>query len=77
MITFVCGSNINSMVSRLQSDLDIDLGWVSNNGMVANPDKFQAIFLGIKMKVSLFTQVLETSQAQRQSNFLELLLMTS
>ena len=45
---YVCGKNISSVLSRLQSDLDIALGWVSNNGMVANPDKFQLIFLGIK-----------------------------
>jgi len=45
---YVCSENISSVLSRLHSDLESVLDWVSNNGMVANPDKFQAIFLGAK-----------------------------
>ena len=44
--SYVCGENISSVLNRLHSDLEIVLDWVSNNGMVANPDKLQAIFLG-------------------------------
>ena len=44
----MCGESVDSVVSRLHDDLEIILNWVSYNGMVANPDKFQAIFLGTK-----------------------------
>ena len=52
--SYVCGENINSVLSRLHNDLEIVLDWVPNNGMAANPDKFQAIFLGTKKKALLF-----------------------
>ena len=41
---YVYGDNIDSVLSRLHNDLHIVLDWVSNNDIVANPDKFQAIF---------------------------------
>ena len=40
--------NVDSVVPRVHDDVEIVLHWVSYNGMVANSDKFQAIFLGIK-----------------------------
>ena len=46
--SYVCGENVDSVVSCLHDDAEIVLDWVSYNGMVANPDKFQAIFLGTK-----------------------------
>ena len=45
---YVCAENTSSVLCRLHNDLEIVLDWVSNNGMVANPDKFQAIFLGTR-----------------------------
>ena len=45
---YVCGSNLESVLFRLQAEMEIVLDWFSNNGMVANPDKFQAMFLGTK-----------------------------
>ena len=47
---YVCGMKISSILEHLHNDLEIALDWISNNGMVANPDKFQAIFLGTKSK---------------------------
>ena len=39
---------IYSVLYRLYKGLNIVLGSVSNNDMIVNPDKFQAIFLGTK-----------------------------
>jgi len=33
---------------RINCEVKSILKWFSNNGMVVNPDKFQAIFLGTK-----------------------------
>ena len=43
---YACGSNITDIIHRLNNDLVSVIEWFSSNGMVANPDKFQAIFLG-------------------------------
>jgi len=43
---YVCGSDISDITRRIDNDLVSVIRWFSNNGMVANPDKFQAIFLG-------------------------------
>ena len=44
---YVCGSDITDITRRIDNDLVFVIRWFSNNGMVANPDKFQAIFLGV------------------------------
>ena len=33
---------------KLENDLGLLLDWFSKNGMIANPEKFQNIFLGLK-----------------------------
>ena len=43
---YACGSDITDIIHRLNNDLVSVIEWFSNNGMVANPDKFQAIFFG-------------------------------
>ena len=43
---YACGSDITDITRKINNDLEIVIHWFSNNGMVANPDKFQAIFLG-------------------------------
>ena len=51
---------------RLHDDLEIALDWISSNGMVANPDKFQAIFLGVKdssISVSLRSTAIPCSKS--------------
>ena len=44
---YVCSNSLGNVLSRIDSELQIVLHWFVNNGMVANPDKFQSIFLGI------------------------------
>ena len=34
----------DEMISSLTNDTDISIDWLSNNDMIANPTKFQAIF---------------------------------
>ena len=45
---YVCSQNLHEVLTRINSELDTVLDWFVNNGMVANPDKFQVIFLGIR-----------------------------
>ena len=45
---FKCSNSIDSVITSLQADLSSCLSWFSANQLVANPDKFQMIFLGIR-----------------------------
>ena len=49
---YVCDLSIPRIINRLESDLALVSSWFSNNGMVANPDKFQLIFPGTVMTLS-------------------------
>jgi len=39
---------VSAVIQRIDSELQNILDWYNKNNMVANPDKFQAIFLGTK-----------------------------
>ena len=43
---YVCDTNLQSVLKRLNTDLKVALDWFSCNGLVANPSKFQLIFPG-------------------------------
>ena len=45
---YSCGIDLHEIVTNLESDLSRLLEWFTNNGMVANPKKFQLMFLGLK-----------------------------
>ena len=45
---YSCGLDLHEIVTNLESDLSRLLEWFTNNGMVANPKKFQLMFLGLK-----------------------------
>ena len=45
---YACGHSFESVVSKLENDLEKILGWFFRNSMVANPGKFQLMFLGLK-----------------------------
>jgi hypothetical protein len=47
---YACDTNIENVLKRLNNDLEKALNWFKCNFMVANPAKFQIIFLGIKDK---------------------------
>ena len=44
---FICGNTIQEIVIKLENDLGCLLVWFSKNGMIANPEKFQIMFLGL------------------------------
>ena len=45
---YLCGIDLHEIVTNLESDLSRLLEWLTNNRMVANPKKFQLMFLGFK-----------------------------
>ena len=45
---YSCGKDLNEIVTNLEIDLRSLLTWFAKNGMVANPTKFQLMFLGLK-----------------------------
>ena len=46
--TLYAGHSFESVVSKLENNLEKILGWFFRNSMVANPGKFQLMFLGLK-----------------------------
>ena len=45
---YACDTSIEAVIIRLESDLHRMLQWFTDNGMKANPSKFQIMFLGQK-----------------------------
>ena len=50
---FACDTSIQNVLYRLKRDISCVSSWFENNSMVANPDKFQIMFLGIKNPTEL------------------------
>ena len=50
---YSCDSNIDSVIIKLERDLQEVLEWYSANGMSANPSKFQIMFIGLERKNKL------------------------
>ena len=50
---YLCDSNIDSVIVKLERDLQEVLEWYTANGMRANPSKFQIMFLGLKRQNKL------------------------
>ena len=42
---YSCGKDLNEIVTNLEIDLGRWFKWFAENGMVANPKKFQLMFL--------------------------------
>ena len=53
---YACDTSIEAVIIRLESDLHRMLQWFNDNGMKANPSKFQIMFLG-QEAVSCFKAV--------------------
>ena len=45
-----CATSISEITTNLENDVGTLLHWFYDNGMVANPDKFQLMFLGLNEK---------------------------
>ena len=46
---YACDKSIDTVIVKLEDDLQKILNWFKENGMCANPAKFQMIFLGLKI----------------------------
>ena len=47
---YSCGTGISKITTNLENDLSTLLNWFYANGMVANPDMLQLMFLGLNEK---------------------------
>ena len=45
---YACDTHVEAVMTRLEGDLQGLMQWFTNNGMSANPSKFQIMFLGLK-----------------------------
>ena len=70
---YVCAQNLDHVLQRLQTDLKKIMQWFSDNGLVANPNKFQAILPGT---VSQFINIKVRSLVFEGSNEVTLLGVT-
>ena len=50
---YACGQNLDSVASNIESDMNAAICWYKNNEMVANPEKFQLMFIGLKDDIKL------------------------
>ena len=71
---YSCESNIDSVIIKLERDLQEVLEWYTANGMSANPSKFQILFLGLKRKNKLCLNI--NGQLITQSEHVKLLGVT-
>ena len=71
---YSCESNIDSVIIKLERDLQEVLEWYTANGMSANPSKFQIMFLGLKRKNTLCLNI--NGQLITQSEHVKLLGVT-
>ena len=64
---YSCGTSISEITTQVENDLSILLGLFYTNSMVANPDKFQLMFLGLneKLKLRLNIEGVEISSLNR------------
>ena len=54
---YACDKNAESVAARLEDDVSRALDWFKSNRMVANPQKFQAIFLGLKQNQEFLLEI--------------------
>ena len=45
---YACRQNLDSVTSNIESDMKAAICWHKNNEMVANPENFQLMFIGLK-----------------------------
>ena len=45
---YACDTDVEAVMIRLENDLQGLMQWFNNNGMSANPSKFQIMFFGAK-----------------------------
>ena len=63
---YSCSLNYAKAAHKLSNDTHIVLNWFKVNSMVANPRKFQIMFLGSKIDNSKITLAIENKQIKRK-----------
>ena len=56
---YKCGSDIDIVLENLEMDANIAINWLNNNEMVANPQKFQLMFLARNNSIEKEMSLLE------------------
>ena len=54
---YACDKDVESVAMRLEDDISRALDWFKDNRMVANPKKFQVMFLGLKQHQEFFLEI--------------------
>ena len=54
---YASGENIGDVATCLEVDIEIVLKWFDSNRMVANPEKFQVIFLGLPKTANICIEI--------------------
>ena len=67
---YACDRSIDTLMVKLEDDLQKIIDWFKENGMCANPGKFKMMFLGLKINSSLCLNIDE--QKVRQSEYVKL-----
>ena len=71
---YACGQNLDSVALNIESDMKAAMCWYRNNEMVANPEKFQLIFIGLKDDIRLCIDI--NSSAVQMTDSIKLLGVT-
>ena len=50
-------ANLDFVASNIESDMKVVSDWYKNNEMVANPDKFQLMFIGLTDDIRIFIDI--------------------
>ena len=62
---YKCGSDLDIVLEKLEMDVNIAVNWLNNNEMVANPKKYQLMFLArnncIEKEMSFVGKVIKSS----------------
>ena len=45
---YACGQNLDSVTLNIECDMKATICWYRNNEIVANPEKFQLMLIGLK-----------------------------
>ena len=72
---YTCVQNRESVTSNIESGMKAAISWYKNNEMVANPEKFQLMFTGLKDDIKLIIIIIMNEYLNwiKHFNYLKLL----
>ena len=66
---YSCSSNYEEATEKLSADTHLVLNWFRINSMVANPSKFQIMFLGLNIDNNEITFIVRRSDLKLKLNY--------